>query len=200
MEDHEKHLIQRFRDGDQSAFKEFVEKYQQPLFRLAMDLTGEWDEAEDLSQEVFIKAYHALPGFRGTAKVISWLYRIMMNTYIDSYRRKASRNEWGVTKRGDREQTSVLDTLATSDPHHNPVRQTTSRQIQEDINQALKALAPQQRSVFILRHYHDLSQKEIARIMGLSVGTVKSQLFRAIRRLQSELSFYRPELGLRGES
>ena len=72
--------------------------------------------------------------------------------------------------------------------------------MQDHSNRALEVLAPRQRSVFVLRHYHDLSLKEIARILGLSVGSVKSQLFRAIRRLQKELAFYKAELGLENPS
>lgn len=90
--------------------------------------------------------------------------------------------------------------LATNDSASNPETGATAHHIQDHINNALQTLAPQQRSVFIMRHYHDLPLKEIAGIMGLSIGTVKSQLFRAVQRMQKELSFYRAELGLEDPS
>ncbi|UCH11324.1 MAG: sigma-70 family RNA polymerase sigma factor [Fidelibacterota bacterium] len=189
--------MQRARERDSGAFRELVEYSQEGLFRLALELTGDWDDAEELSQQVFIKAYHGLSHFRGEAKIMSWLYRIMVNTYIDADRKERTRG-WRLSRiEGENPQPEPFVTEAHAD---NPEVQTSARHIQIHINQALQALAPQQRSVFIMRHYHDLSLKEIARIMGLSVGTVKSQLFRAIRRLQKELHFYRAELGLEESS
>ncbi|UCD38978.1 MAG: sigma-70 family RNA polymerase sigma factor [Fidelibacterota bacterium] len=189
--------MQRVQEGDSEAFKELVEYSQARLFQLAMELTGDWDDAEELSQQVFIKAYHGLSHFRGEAKLMSWLYRIMMNTYIDASRKERTR---GWRMRATTDEDSPLEPFVTEAHTDNPEARTAAHQIQDHINEALQALAPQQRSVFIMRHYHDLSLKEIARIMGLSVGTVKSQLFRAIRRLQKELHFYRAELGLEEQS
>jgi RNA polymerase sigma-70 factor (ECF subfamily) len=194
MDSHnEQNLLQRAREGDSEAFRELVEFSQSELFQLAMELTGDWDDAEELSQQVFIKAYHGLSHFREEAKIMSWLYRIMVNTYIDTTR-KERRRGWGSNKAETND--AHPEPFITEAHTDNPEAQTAARHIQDHISKALQALAPQQRSVFIMRHYHDLPLKEIARIMGLSVGTVKSQLFRAIRRLQKELHFYRAELGL----
>ncbi|MFC1535598.1 sigma-70 family RNA polymerase sigma factor [Candidatus Neomarinimicrobiota bacterium] len=194
MESHENRLIQRARTGDATAFRELVESCQQSVFRMALELTGDWDDADELSQQVFIKAYHALPRFRGEAKLMSWLYRILMNTYIDHTRRM--RAAGGSSPTTDVEGTAQTAMIATNEAADNPEATATAHHIQDHINNALQNLAPQQRSVFIMRHYHDLPLKEIAGIMGLSIGTVKSQLFRAVRRMQKELSFYRAELGL----
>ena len=190
---HEQNLVHRAREGDSGAFRELVESSQSELFRLAMELTGDWDDAEELSQQVFIKAYRGLSHFRGEARIVSWLYRIMVNTYIDSERKERTRG-WKVNRSEEDDPRS--EPFVTEAHGDNPESQTAAHHMQIHIDQALQALAPQQRSVFIMRHYHDLPLKEIARIMGLSVGTVKSQLFRAIRRLQKELHFYRAELGL----
>jgi RNA polymerase sigma-70 factor (ECF subfamily) len=174
MESHENRLIQRARTGDATAFRELVESCQQSVFRMALELTGDWDDADELSQQVFIKAYHALPRFRGEAKLMSWLYRILMNTYIDHTRRTRTAGwQSPVSQLDDAMQPEMS---ATNEAADNPETTATARQIQDHINKALQTLAPQQRSVFIMRHYHDLPLKEIASILGISVGTVKSEL------------------------
>ncbi len=194
MDRDEIQLIKRVQDGDSAAFKEFVERYQRPLFQFALELTGDWDDAEDISQQVFIKAYRGLARFKGKAKVMSWLFRIAINTHIDAGRRRESRGGWAVRPddEGETQREHFIATAAEDDPE----RQAAAGQMGEHIQEALGTLAAQQRSVFILRHYHDLPLKEIAGILGVSLGTVKSQLFRAIRHLQKQLAFYRPELGL----
>jgi len=199
MDSHEQRLIHRFREGDAAAFRELVEGCQETIFQLAIELTGDWDDAEDLSQQVFIKAYHALPRFRGETRIMSWLYRIMVNTHIDNSRKERARG-WRVDLPSSDEGQPQPEPYITNAAEDDPETQASARQMQDHINRALETLAPQQRSVFVLRHYHDLSLKEIARILGLSVGSVKSQLFRAIRRLQKELAFYKAELGLEDPS
>lgn len=199
MDSHEQRLIHRFREGDAAAFRELVEGCQETIFQLAIELTGDWDDADDLSQQVFIKAYHALPRFRGETKIVSWLYRIMVNTHIDNSRKERARG-WRVDLSASDEDHPEEEPYITRAAEDDPETRTAARHMQDHINRALETLAPQQRSVFVLRHYHDLPLKEIARILGLSVGTVKSQLFRAIRRLQKELAFYKAELGLEDPS
>ena len=199
MESHEQRLIQRFREGDAKAFRELVERCQETIFQLAIELTGDWDDAEDLSQQVFIKAYHALPRFRGETKIMSWLYRIMVNTHIDNSRKERARG-WRVDLPSSDEGEPQPEPYITNAAEDDPEPRTAARHMQDHINRALEVLAPRQRSVFVLRHYHDLPLKEIAGILGLSVGSVKSQLFRAIRRLQQELAFYKAELGLEDPS
>lgn len=198
MESHETRLIQRAQKGDAAAFRELVENCQESVFQMALELTRDWDDADELSQQVFIKAYHALPRFRGDAKLMSWLYRILMNTYID-HTRKSRVAKWSSAS-NDVESVTQPEMVAANEAAGNPEAQAAAHQIQEHIDRALQALAPQQRSVFIMRHYHDLPLKEIAAIMGISLGTVKSQLFRAVQRMQKELSFYRAELGLEDPS
>lgn len=199
MENHEQGIIHRLREGSHEAFRDLVEQCQGQVFKLALELTGDWDDADELSQQVFIKAHGALHRFRGETKVMSWLYRIMVNTHIDNCRKEKARG-WRVNQPMVEEGQPQSELYITHAAEHNPETQTDAQHIQDHINRALKALAPQQRSVFILRHYHDLQLKEIASIMGLSVGSVKSQLFRAIRRLRDELAFFKTELGLEGES
>lgn len=186
MENDERQILERARNGDISAFKELVERYRQTIYYFALDLVGNHHDAEDLSQEVFIKVYQSLHRFRGDAKLSSWLYRITVNTFIDRYRKK-SRVEYPGN--------GIPDQFLMQDPEKSgPERHTESRLMQHHIERALHRLTGKERSIFVLRHYNDLSLKEIANVLNISVGTVKSMLFRAIQKLQKQLSFYHREL------
>lgn len=198
MERDEWRLVERARDGELAAFRELVERYKQKIYYLALDLTSNRHDAEDLSQEVFIKAYRSLDSFRGDSKLSSWLYRIAVNTCVNMRRKKALT---AMSLRGDFSDTSDNETSVGGGGYsHDPERSAESSLIQMHIDRALRRLPPRQRSVFVLRHYHDLPLKEIAGILKISEGTVKSLLFRSIRRLQEELAFYRRDLGLEESS
>lgn len=184
-------LVQRARNGEMGAFRELVERYKKKIYYLSLDLTGNHHDAEDLSQEVFIKAYRSLKNFRGDAKFNSWLYRITVNTCI-SQRRKKSVS--AMTLQEDFEIDSSPWDFNDGESSNNPERNAESGLIQQHIEQALQQLTPRERSVFVLRHYNDLPLKEIAQILKITEGTVKSMLFRAIQRLRKELSFYQEEI------
>ena len=194
MTEQELQLIEQVKKGDISAFRKIMETHQEKIYYLAYDMTGNRQDAEDLSQDVFIKAYHSLKKFRGDAKLSSWLYRITINTCIDKKRKK---KEVAVYISDDQSD-SVNDTFQYSDdnPGNNPEYLAESKLMQRNIHNALHRLSPRERSVFVLRHYNDLQLSEISNILNLSVGTVKSLIFRAIKKLQSELSFYRADFGL----
>ncbi len=184
-------LINRAQAGDADAFRSLVNRSKINVYRLAFDLTGNRQDAEDLSQDVFVKAYRSLPNFRGDAKWSTWLYRITVNACMDH--RKANR----------REQMEYDDDIEQDLPAHAgtlhptaPDRSAEATMIQQHIEKALDRLSPNERSVFVLRHYHDLPLRQIAETMNVAEGTVKSYLFRAARRLQRELAFYRQDLGL----
>jgi RNA polymerase sigma-70 factor (ECF subfamily) len=191
MENDERRLVERACNGDLAAFRELVERHQQRVYFLALDLTGNHHDAEDVSQEVFIKAYQSLHAFRGDAKLSSWLYRIAVNACINK-RRKKSLSVMSLQENFD-DSTAVDVPFSVGD---NPERSAESSLMQVHIERALRRLPARQRAVFVLRHYHDLPLKEIAHILKISEGTVKSLLFRGIRRLQKELAFYRRDLGL----
>jgi RNA polymerase sigma-70 factor (ECF subfamily) len=189
----ERLLIDRAQRGDMDAFRALVERSKITTYRLAYDLTGNRHDAEDLSQEAYIRAYRGLKGFRGEAKWSSWLYRITMNTFYDHCRVRKKQpvhfdDELGTTSMTTREHGN----------HSTPGPETSAEAgvMQQHIERALGSLSPQERSVFVLRHYNDLPLKEIAATLEIAEGTVKAYLFRAIKRLQKELSFYRPEYGL----
>lgn len=190
----ERSLLLRIRNGDPRAFQELVEEHKHNVYYLAMDLVGNHFDAEDISQEVFIKVHKSIGRFQGDAKLSTWLYRITMNTYLDRRRKKSLK----VVSISDRREDNELDPLdiVADGVTGNPERETSAAKIDEHINEALQALSEKERSVFVMRHYHDLSIKEIAGALEIADGTVKSLLFRSIRKLRGRLAKYREELGL----
>ena len=190
----EKLLIDRARTGDAAAFRQLVERSKITTYRLAYDLTGNRHDAEDLSQEAYIRAFRGLPSFRGDAKWSSWLHRITLNTFLDQ-------------KRTMKDTVSYDDELdpgaeRANGPHRagnpGPDKRAEAGVMQEHIERALSCLSPTERSVFVLRHYHDKPLREIGEALSIAEGTVKVHLFRAVRRMQKHLEFYRAELGLEG--
>lgn len=195
MDHKERALVQRIQAGDATAFRELVEQNKQCVYYLALDLTGNHYDAEDISQEVFIKAFKGIDKFRSGAKINTWLYRITMNTFIDKKRKKTLRVVELPVGQDDDEAPSAVD-LVADDVTGNPERRLSASKIGQHINEALLSLSEQERAVFVMRHYEDLALKEIAEALGIAEGTVKSLLFRSIRKLRSLLSYYQDELGL----
>jgi RNA polymerase sigma-70 factor (ECF subfamily) len=188
MAENEQILIDRFCTGDHAAFHELVGRHKKKIYYLAYDITGDHQEAEDISQEVFIKMYRSLKTFRRDAKMSSWLYQITVNASIDSLRKKSSRQ---ATPISEFDRLNIQESLAASKVSaFDPLRSTESSQIQNHISQALKKISPKERTIFVMRHYNDLKLGEIAEVLGITIGTVKSLLFRAIRKLRKELSSY----------
>ncbi|MEJ2544542.1 MAG: sigma-70 family RNA polymerase sigma factor [Calditrichaceae bacterium] len=187
-------LIERLKKGQKEAFRELVELYKKPLYYYCFRLCRNHADAEDLSQEVFIKVYQRIDQFREEAKIQTWIYRIASNAFIDKKRKKVF-----LISEAD-----LLDIESQSDterkhPQENeitPEKQTESSIIQKHINAAMQNLSDREKTAFILKHYEGLAIKEIAAIFKTSDGTVKSHLFRAVQKLQSALSFYRNDLGL----
>jgi RNA polymerase sigma-70 factor (ECF subfamily) len=165
---------------------ELVDRFHERVYALALDLTGNHHDAEDLSQEVLIKACDGLDTYRGDAKPFTWLYRIAVNTYLN---RTRSRGADATTLQGDFDQTSD-GVGAPPDPGERAER----RQMQAHIEAALEALSPRERSAFVLKHEHDLRIKDVAASMNVAPGTVKSLLYRATRKLRDELAVYRDQL------
>lgn len=193
MDEQERALVQRIQAGDQNAFRQLVERNKENVYYLALDLTGNHYDAEDVSQEVFIKAYRGIGTFRSGARVNTWLYRITMNTFIDR-KRKKSLNVVKLTGSDD-DGLDPLD-LAPDEVTGNPERELAAVKIDGHIQDALQSLSDQERTVFVMRHYEDMALKEISSALDIAEGTVKSLLFRSIRKLRRRLSFYRDELGL----
>ena len=188
----EEKLIARAQTGDINAFRQLVRQTQQSLYHFAYDLTGNHHDAEDLSQEVYLRMHRHLHKFRGDAKVTSWLFRIAVNTNISKHRKKAFKALTFVETMDDG---SISTGRSSSAWETNPEKHAERSIMQSHIQSALQSLSLRERSVFSLRHYRDLPLKEIAAIMGITEGTVKSTLFRSIRKLQKRLEDYREEIG-----
>ena len=181
-------LVQQACKGDRNAFREIVESNRKKIFFFAYDLTGSYQDAEDLSQEVFLKAFRSLKKFRGEASLSSWFYRITLNTFLDQKRKLSFTAEKKQQQLDDQHIREI--SLNSDNPGSTPENFAESRQIKQHIEQALEALTPKERSVFVMRHYQGMPVKEVAGILNISGGTVKSFLFRAIKKLQKELDFY----------
>jgi len=190
----ERSLIEGMARGDRAAFQEFVEQYKKKVYYLALDMAGNPVDAEDISQEVFLKVFRSFATFRKDAKLGSWLYRVTYNASIDHLRRKKFVPE----PVGD----DVLESRSQEDAGlpprgaMDPALAAESSLLQARISRALENVSPQEKAVFLLRHYDDLMLKDIASSLGLSIGSVKSYLFRAVRKLQKELGGSAPISGM----
>ncbi len=190
MENDEKSLMERLIRGEEVAFRELVEQNKKNIFYLAYNFTGNMHDAEDISQEVFIKVFRRMRTFKRDSKLSSWLYRITINTCIDKYRKKSVfHKKMQVDKKLEE---IPFDSYEQGRIDKSPEKIVEAHRIQRDITEALKKVSPRERSVFILRHYNHLSLNDISKVLGISVGAVKSFLFRAIQKLRKELSIYQP--------
>lgn len=189
MEENEQNIIDRICRGDTAAFQRLVERYKKKIYFLAYDILGDHHEAEDISQEVFIKVFRSLRNFRRDAKMSSWIYQITANTCIDALRKKKSKPQVNLE---DFNHVSLQDNLAGGGNRvQNPEFSAEASIMQHKIQNALHKVTPKERTVFVMRHYNDLKIKEIAETLQVSSGTVKSLLFRALKKLRKELSTHR---------
>lgn len=183
-------LVERVQNGDKHAFDLLVAKYQRKLTRLLSQFVRDPAEVEDVAQEAFIKAYRALPSFRGDSAFYTWLYRIGINTaknYLVSQGRKAPTLQ-GV----DTEDAENFEEGGTLRNMHTPESELMSKQIAQTVNQTLEQLPEELRTAIVLREIEGLSYEEIANIMECPIGTVRSRIFRAREAISEEL---RPLLG-----
>jgi RNA polymerase sigma-70 factor, ECF subfamily len=180
----EKELIDRLSRGEMPAFRELVEAYKKKMYYFALDMVGDPADAEDISQEVFLKVFRGFKTFKRDARLNSWIYRIAYNTAIDHLRRRSLAPE--------PVEDSVLDAasggFSESPGSPDPARAAENRLLSSKVEEALQKVSSRERTVFLLRHYNDLMLDEIAETMQISVGSVKSYLFRCLRKLQKELA------------
>ena len=170
----ETQLIRLARAGDRDAFAQLLERYEKPVYHQALRMVGHAEDAADLTQEVFLKVWQALPGFQGDSAFSTWLYRLTSNACIDFLRREKRRR--GTLSLDDQE----LDLSAQlSDPAPAPQQALEQRELQRALEAGLAQLSDEHRQVLVLRELNGLSYEEIAQALGLSPGTVKSRIARA---------------------
>lgn len=180
---HEHILVQQVLAGNAAEFEKIVAAHAPKIIRLAYRLTGNRDEAEDLAQEAFLRLYRALPKFRGDSTLGTWLYRTVTRLAIDHLRREKLRRAVFFFSRENED--DPVDYAA--DPAASPRDQLLAAERRRRLRQALGQLSARQRAVFVLRHDEGLPLKEIAAMLGLSEGTVKIHLHRAVNLLRSQL-------------
>ncbi len=177
-------LVALAQKGDERAFEELVQRHQQKAFRIAFDFARDREEAKDLSQDAFLRAYTHLSAFDGRSSFYTWFYRILVNICLD-YRRKQKRTA------AEEFNETVESHVEPSYPAANPVspdQRVMAGQLSKRVEQALESLPPKQRTAFILKNHQGLSIREIAAIMQTAEGTVKVHLHRAVIALRASLA------------
>ena len=187
-------LVARVQQGDKKAFDLLVLKYQRKIMRLVSRMVRDQDEIEDVTQEAFIKAYRALPQFRGDSAFYTWLYRIAINTarnwLASNRRRPSSPTEF---QNEDGETFNETDNLTDN---NNPESELASREIAETVNATIESLPEDLRTAIVLREIEGMSYEDIAQTMNCPIGTVRSRIFRAREAIAAKL---RPLLDQRGD-
>lgn len=180
-------LIDRFKAGDISAFEEILLRHQDKIYNLCRRMLGDAHDAEDAAQDVFLKAYQNLNKFEPEASLHTWLYRIAVNTCIDYRRNPFFESLFKSSREGD----EFVEDRPVDSP--SPERLYESKQISKAIQLALGRLSPKLRIVIILREIECLSYEEIAEVLDISIGTVKSRISRAREELKKLLKKFREQ-------
>lgn len=179
-------LVRRAQAGDEAAFDVLVRRYQERIYGVIYHMTAHHEDAADLAQEAFVRAYRALPGFKRDASFFTWLYRIAVNLTLNFLKQRRHRGQMSLDD---------LDLQAENDPDlvalisdKTPRRDAALRELQERLNAAMQKLSEPHRMVVTLHDIQGLRHEEIAAIMKCNVGTVRSRLHYARQQLQAHLS------------
>jgi len=190
----ERALIRSAQQGDRDAFEELVRRYDQDVLRLALQITRRPEDAHDLYQEAFLKVYRNLDRFRFECSFYTWLYRVVTNVCLDHLRRRSSRPEDQAPESpapASAADEDFFDRQAHPSPHSNPERALMGKELGRRISLAMERLSARERLVFELKHFQGLRLRVIGEMLGTTEETVKNSLFRATRKLRSNLEAYR---------
>jgi RNA polymerase sigma-70 factor (ECF subfamily) len=181
-------LVERARGGEPKAYDELIKRYQERIYATVYHMTSNHEDANDLAQESFVKAYQALKSFKGGSSFYTWLYRIAVNKTINFLKQRKNRQHMSLND---------LDFNAEHDPDlvalisdKTPRREAGLSELQEKLNGALLKLSEHHRMAVVLHDVQGLSHEEIAKIMHCNIGTVRSRLFYARQQLQALLADY----------
>lgn len=182
-------LVERIKNKDESAFKELVENYQTMVINTCYGLLQDYEEAEDIAQDVFVEVYESIHKFRGDSKISTWIYRIAINKSLNAKKKNRFRRFF----------TKIEEAFEGADNKHHensndlnskPEHRFESKESTEIIKKALNNLPDNQKIAFTLHKYEDVSYKKIAEIMNLSLSSVESLIFRAKQNLKKDLTKY----------
>jgi RNA polymerase sigma-70 factor (ECF subfamily) len=179
-------LVTKARSGDADAFRVLVERHSRPLFRMAFRMTGNQQDAEDVVQESFLRAYRQLGKFDERASFGTWLYRIATNCSLDVMRsrKRRAKQEAGPEAELSGMEDPVLS-LPSGDP--TPERVAMSGQVRERVAEAMKELSASERTAFVLRHFEGMRIEDVSRVLGCQPGAAKHSVFRAVQKLRRAL-------------
>ena len=175
----ENEIIRSVLRGNVNDFEKLVTAYEKNVYNIALRMVGDPDDAADMTQETFIKAYRALSSFRGDSKFSSWLYRIASNVCLDFLRSRSRHPQVSLSTVDEDDRA----TFELPDMRQNPEEQLMKKLGMEAVRRGLEQLPEQQRQILVLRELGGLSYAELAQTLGLEEGTVKSRIFRARKRL-----------------
>lgn len=170
-------LVKRFQGGDEQAFNELVLVYQKRVYQVALKMVRNHHDAQDVAQDVFVRAYSALKQFKGESTLFTWLYRVTVNRCINLMRKEKVK-EW----------IPIFDLVDVLRSKSNPAEEFARGELGRRIDEGVLKLPPRQRAVFVLRHYQNLPHAEIARMFGRSEGAIKANYFQAVAKLRKYLT------------
>lgn len=181
-------IVERALAGDADAFGEIVRRWERRIYALAFGMLGREEEARDAVQETFLSAFRNLRGFRGEAKVSSWLHRIAINQCITRQRRAKVRSETALE-----DETAGDSEFLVAPAEQSPARAAESRERREFVRRAVNALPQELRQVVVMKEFEELTFQEISEALNLPLSTVKSRLYTALRQLQMRLQMIAAE-------
>jgi len=173
-------IVQRIIGGETEAFELLVLEYQKNVYNVALRITGNPEDAADMAQEAFIKAFNSIASFKGDSRFSVWLYRIVSNVSVDFLRSRARRPESSLSVENDEGETVELE---IADEAFSPERLVETKLTCQSVRRGLDALPEDYRKILVLREIQGLSYEEIAEVLELEIGTVKSRIFRARKKL-----------------
>ena len=179
-------LVARAREGDLGAFNQLVSRYSRKIYRLAKHITQNDEDAEDVLQETFLKAFEHLGDFQGQSKFYTWIVRIAVNESLMKLRKRKSDRTVPLDEPLDTGEDTVVREIAVWD--ENPEQQYSREELGQILDEAVQSLKPAFRTVFVLRDIEELSTEETAEALGISVPAVKSRLLRARLQLREKLT------------
>jgi len=175
-------LVARSQRGDVDSFNQLILRWERPIYALAYRVIGREEEARDVCQEAFLRAFRALPGFKGQAKFSSWLYRITLNLCRDWIRRQRRAPISQLP-----EDTDVLEMAAARGPVESIEDLVARRELTAVVEEAMRLLPDEQRTAIVLKEYHGMTFQEIADLQGCPLSTVKTRLYQGLSVLRRQL-------------